>query len=153
MSITIQSANASSGGASMTLLATLTTTSGTTHSKTGIAAGYRQLYIEVDGVSFTASATLTAAVSSTNGGAYGTARNIAGPTGSGAGAVSGAATISNISSTIAASRFYVGNSLAASGTATVLSGVMDTDTAAVVDAIQFAGGTFDAGTIRIYGVK
>lgn len=137
----------------MTLLGTLTTTSGTTHSLANIPAGYRALYCEFDGVSFASSVTITLELSSTNGAAYGSAQTIATAPGSGADAVSGAVWIENISSTLAAgkvARAVLGH---AAGAQLGLSVTLGTNTAAVVDAIRFAGGTFDAGSIRVYGVK
>lgn len=144
----------SAGGASMTLLGTLTTTSGTTQSLTGIAAGYREIYCELDGVSFSASAALTLALSSTNGAAYGTTQTISNASGSAAAAFSGIVRISNVSSTVADTKTAVSVLATAAGAATsAFNVIIATNTAAVVDAIRFAGGTFDAGSIRIYGVK
>ena len=138
-----------SGG--MTLLGTLTTTSGTTQSVTSIAAGYRAIFCEVDGVSFTTATSLTIATSSTNGAAYGTAGTITGSLSSGSGSFIGAIRVYNVSSTsqsqVASSAMYSGGDKSVAVVPCV------TDTAAVVNAIQFAGGTFDAGTIRVYGVK
>lgn len=142
------------GGTSMTLLGTLTTTSGATQSLTGIAAGYRQLYCEVEGVSFTASTiTLTLALSSTNGAAYGTARNISVAFGGASTSGSGAITIFNVSSVVIDAKAASSVMATSAGAATGVDAVLATNTAAVVDAIQFSGGTFDAGTIRVYGVK
>lgn len=140
-------------GSSMTLLGTLTTTSGTTQSLTGIVGGYRELYCEVEGVSFNAAANLTVALSSTNGAAYGATINAGPSTASGAGALSGTIRIMNISSTVAAAKSVQSVLGLAAGGTTFSGGIAATDTAAVVDAIQFAGGTFDAGTIRVYGVR
>ena len=135
----------------MTLLGTLTTTSGTTQSVTSIAAGYRAIFCEVDGVSFTTATSLTIATSSTNGATYGTAGTITGSLSSGAGSFIGAIWVYNVSSTsqsqVASSAMYSG------GDKSVAVVPCITNTAAVVNAIQFAGGTFDAGTIRVYGVK
>ena len=135
----------------MTLLGTLTTTSGTTQSVTSIAAGYRAIFCEVDGVSFTTATSLTIATSSTNGAAYGTAGTITGSLSSGSGSFIGAIWVYNVSSTsqsqVASSAMYSGGDKSVAVVPCV------TNTAAVVNAIQFAGGTFDAGTIRVYGVK
>lgn len=146
-----------SGG--MTLLATLTTTSGTTQSATGLAAStYRKYYIEVDGVSFTTAVALTVAISGNNGSNYGTAVTISPALAAGTQTLNGAFEIGNINGT---SRFAstlisgsIQNSNGASGLAlaTLLLGKNNTGATGAVDAIQFAGGTFDAGEIRIYGV-
>ena len=139
---------------SMTLLGTLTTTSGTTHSITSIAAGYRYLWCEIDGVSFNSDISLTVATSSTNGAAYGTAGNVVSSAVLSARLIYGSVLIQNISSSVAAAKIASSNIIANDGTVYSLSAALTpTNTAAVVDAIQFAGGTFDAGTIRVYGVK
>lgn len=144
-----------SGG--MTLLGTLTTTSGTTQSLTGIASGYRQLYCEFDGVSFNSGAgAIQVALSSTNGAAYGTARTTSASIGVGADTLSGFIIIGNVSSTIADAKTAL-CAVAMNGAApTVFAASPPTNTAAVVDAVRFtssAGNAFDAGTIRVYGVK
>ena len=151
-------ATASSGG--MTLLGTLTTTSGATQSLTGIASGYRQLYCEFEGVVFGgATRFLRVALSSTNGAAYGTDVQCA-PTKTAAGDVhNGAITIHNVSSAVAAGKSFT--SAINNGRATVISSTnagVATNTAAVVDAIRFSADNFpfenfSAGTIRVYGVK
>lgn len=142
-------------GGGKVLLATLDgSTGGTTKSVTGIPSTYRELYIEVAGISFTAGATMTLAVSDDNGTAYGTARNITVALGAAGSVVYGTIRISNIQTT---DSYAVAHSVTATGptaTATVLAVVLDEagGTTAVINAIQFAGGTFDAGTIRVYGV-
>ena len=139
----------SSGG--MTLLGTLTTTSGTTQSLTSIAAGYRAIMCEVEGVSFTTTAALTIATSSTNGAAYGSAGTITGSLSSSAASFSGVIWIHNIGST--AQLQVASSAIQSGGDKSIGSVFCSANTAAVVNAIQFAGGTFDAGTIRVYGVK
>lgn len=155
MGVTVQqgyTASSSSGG--MTLLGTLTTTSGSTQSLTGIAAGYRQIYCEVDGVSGTSGgANLTIATSSTNGAAYGGTVTISAGLSGASATLNGAVTVYNVSSTIAAAKAtqaLIGESIAAAYVGTAA-----TNTAAVVDAIRFgiSSGSFDAGSIRVYGVK
>lgn len=143
----------SSGG--MTLLGTLTTTSGTTQSLTGIAAGYKQLYFEIEGVSQGSGSArqLTVALSSTNGAAYGTAQNI-GPNVDNVN--TGFGFVYNIGSAVAAAKSFSAAMSFAAGPSTTLSGVIATNTAAVVNAVRFAwsgSGSFNAGTIRVYGVK
>jgi len=145
---------ASSAIGGMTLLGTLTTTSGTTQSLTSIASGYRYLWCEIDGVSFTSNVSLTVATSSSNGAAYGTAGTIVSAVCNSSNPLYGSILIHNISSTIAAAKIASSNILDSAGTVFSVSAVASpTNTAAVVDAIRFAGGTFDAGTIRVYGVK
>ena len=148
---------ATPSASSMTLLGTLTTTSGTTQSLTSIAAGYYQLYIEIEGVSFVSgSSQITLALSSTNGAAYGTAQNIAPVIGTSGSAYQGYITVGMVSSTSQyqpANGYIVIGAPASAGSYSPTTTILQTNTAAVVNAIRFAGGTFDAGTIRIYGVK
>lgn len=150
----VSSAPAAGG---MTLLGTILTTSGTTKSLTGLPAGYQQLYLEFDGVSpNSSSVSLQMALSSTNGGAYGTAKTISATTSNASDVFSGFAIVGNIASAIAAAK----TALCAIGRngadPTVIAVAVPTNTAADVDAIQFswsAGASFDAGEIRVYGVK
>lgn len=138
----------------MTLLGTLTTTSGTTQSLTNIPAGYRQLYFELEGVSFTVSAALAVALSSTNGAAYTSAVTCSALTGSAAGAIAGSITITGVGSAVSNAKFLIPSTVATTPNTPYTTGAgMGTTTNAAVNAIQFSGGTFDAGTIRIYGVK
>lgn len=155
MGVTVQqgyTASSSSGG--MTLLGTLTTSSGSTQSLTSIPAGYRQLYCEVDGVSGTSGGSnLTVATSSTNGAAYGSAVTISAGLSAASASFNGSVTIHNVSSTLTAAKAVhalIGESIAA-----VFAGTAATNTAAVVNAIRFgiSSGSFDAGSIRVYGVK
>lgn len=146
-----------SGG--MTLLATLTTTSGTTHSATGLVpASYRKYYIEVDGVSFSASVALTVAISGNNGTNYGAAATISPASGGGAPTLSGWFEIGGINTPLQYGATLGAGSIQASGgtagivLSTVVLGKNSTGATGAVDAIQFAGSTFDAGAIRIYGV-
>lgn len=161
MGLTIQqglTVSSSGGGDSMTLLGTLTMTSGTTQSLTGIAAGYRKLYCEIDGVSGTQSnRSLTLATSSTNGAAYGTAVSISSTLTAASDVWNGWVEVGNISSTVAAGKTALGV-VAESGAALAapIAKSVPTNTAAVVDAVRFAmsaSGNFDAGAIRVYGVK
>jgi hypothetical protein len=149
-----------SGG--MTLLSTLTTTSGTTQSATGLAAStYRKYYIEIDGVSFTSNAALTVAISGDNGSNYGTAVTISAASTADAQTRDGAFEIGGINIPTRYGANFLGGSIqvsTASGTAgpvltAVILGKATTGATGAVDAIRFAGGTFDAGEIRIYGVK
>jgi hypothetical protein len=137
---------------SMTLLGTLTTTSGTTHPLTDIPSGYRYLWCEVDGVSFTTAVALTVATSSTNGAAYGAAGTVSVALTTAVKLFYGTVTVLNISSTVADAKIASGV-LFSDGADKSAVGACPTNTAAVVNAIRFAGGTFDEGTIRVYGVK
>lgn len=147
------------GGGGMTLISTLTTTSGTTHSVTSISSSYRSLYIEVEGVSASTFATLRLAVSNTNGSAYGGVISVSSNSADtierfGTFEVTGL----NIPRSSASGRgIYVRGQVYASGTATPLdiatTASPDSATAGRIDAIQFSlsAGSFDAGTIRVYG--
>jgi hypothetical protein len=136
----------------MTLLGTIATTSGLTKSLTNIPAGYRQLYLEFDEVGLQNNSTINLALSSTNGGAYGTAKAISASLG-GTDLMSGFVIIGNVSSVVAAAK----SALGVLGTASVTSVIgarVNTNTAADVDAIQIsASQNFDTGEIRIFGVK
>lgn len=142
---------------SITLITTLTTTSGTTQSVTsGILTTYRELYIEFESVSFTAGATLMLAVSGNAGTNYGTAQAVSGGTGAAAGELFGSIRISNIRSLLQFSPTGYFSSQRENSTST--GGFVGfpkhaTGGTSAVDAIQFSGGTFDAGTIRVYGVR
>ena len=96
------------------------------------------------------------ALSSTNGGAYGTAKSISVNSTNPSDVFSGFAIVGNIASAIAAAK----TALCAIGRngadPTVIVVAVPTNTAADVDAIQFSnssGASFDAGEIRVYGVK
>lgn len=144
----------------MTLLSTLTTTSGTTQSATGLAAStYKKYYIEVDGVSFSSSVALTVAISGDNGSNYGTAVTISPALGAGSQTLNGSFEIGGINipnrygATLISGSIQNNNGASGLALATLLLGKNATGATGAVDAIQFAGGTFDAGEIRIYGVK
>ena len=135
------------------LLSTLATTSGTTVSLTGIPTYIRALYCEIEGVSFTAAATLTIALSGDNGSSYGTAQNVAAVTASGAGLLGGSVWVDNIQSaqtyTIVRPSTIV---LSGPTVYTTAVGARTNGGNGPVNAIQFAGGTFDAGSIKVYGL-
>ena len=132
--------------ASLTLLATLTTTSGTTQSATGLATTYTNLVIAFSGVSnSTGSDQILIAASSNNGSAYGATSGTFAGTQPYSGAVSVFSANSN--STV----HFIGftNSLS-------VNNVLATTTAAPINALRFSwasGYTFNAGTIYIYGWK
>jgi len=142
-------------GGGVTLLGTLTTTSGTTQSLTGIG-GYKELYCEIEGVSGSSNGSLQVAVSSTNGAAYGSAAAIVSGSPVAGSALSGICRISSLASTSSSQIRPVMTTQAGSGyTAGVNVALLATNTAAAVDAVQFSmsAGNFDAGVIRVYGVK
>lgn len=141
-----------SGG--LTLLGTLTTTSGTTQSLTGIASGYNQFYIELDGVSANSTDILQMKLGSGST-SYGAAASL---TGSIAASVvsSGFIVVGNVSSTIAAAKGAQANVMKDGVVTSLVNVATPTGTAAVATAVQFlwsGGAAFDAGAIRIYGVK
>jgi hypothetical protein len=146
-------ATPSAGG--MTLLSTLTTTSGATASLTSIPAGYRSLYCEIDGVSCSGSGALRVATSSTNGAAYGSNGDASGTTAGNI--IEGVVEILNISSTRTSAKVARSSLRETTGPfdRSVANVACPSNTAAVVDAIQFSWstGNFDAGTIRVYGVR
>ena len=138
----------------MTLLTTLTTTSGTTQPLTAIAAGYRAFYCELEGVSFTAAATLTLAATTDNTN-WGTAVNVATVLTAAANVVSGVIWVYGVSESSATGKSVapLTNMDAAATMFTTIARIQNSGgTTGVFTGIRFAGGTFDAGTIRIYGV-
>lgn len=138
----------------MTLITTLTTTSGTTQSVTGISASYRELFIEIEGVSFTAAAVLNLALSSNNGVSYGTAIVIAATTGTGAGIIGGSVRVVGIRAIAAGSGIIPATIRDGAAVTYVVSDIGTYNSGnGPCDAIRFAGGTFDAGTIRVYGIQ
>jgi len=143
----------------MTLLGTLTTTSGTTQSITGIADGYRTLYCEIEGVSHNNNASgrmLQVALSINNGSSYGTARAITAIIGlPNTDVADGVVEVLGISTTNTAAKMLLPFTTATGGLFTTMVQISAT-ASGVIDAIQFSlssGASFDAGTIRVYGVK
>jgi len=144
------------GGEGMTLVGTLSTTSGTTQSLTGIAAGYKELVLELDGVSLIGTTdTLMLALSSTNGAAYGTAVAISGAITAGSNSWDGQVRVTNVSAAATGSKVAISLIRLSTGTPSLTMALPQTNTAAVVDAIRVStsgGAAFDAGSIRVYGV-
>ena len=140
--------------AGMELIGTLTTTSGSTQSLTGIAASYKHLAIVIDGVSHSHSsdAGMTIAFSSNNGSSYGTAQSLIGTTNSASNVWYGSGIIYRTGIT---GQNKVGNFGFVPTVGNGRSAVAETVITGVVDAIQFAvtGGAFDAGQILIYGMR
>ena len=147
---------ASGANTSMELLGTLTTTSGGSHAVTSIPAVYRRLYIEFDQVSFASDAYLLLALSSTNGAAYGTAVQ-ASPTCIAGENLGGYIDVGNIqSNTSNGKSIVIALATSVGGVASQLVQRPSTNTAAACNAIRFqnnAGAAFDAGTIRVWGVR
>jgi len=125
---------------SMTLLGTLTTTSGTTQTLGSLnLTNYRYLYIDINGVSFT-----TGVITMTLGGVA-----CASPT-TGA---SGPANTQKGIVLVDLDSGLVQWSAAGSAIANPSCGASVSSYNNASTSIQFAGGTFDAGTIKVYGVK
>jgi len=119
-----------------TLLGTLTTTSGTTQTLSGLTlTNYIKLYIVVSGVSFTGNS-----ITMTLGG-------VACSVSSGAGGA-GQTQDGTIDLDLTNGMFSFITNAGASG-----QGFGDTTYSTASTSIVFAGGTFDAGTIKVYGVK
>lgn len=143
-----------------TLLATHTTTSGTTHDVTFTAGDYNEIYCEFEGVSFTASATLAISFSSNGGSSYSSTGVSVGPaTGGAANTVTGICTVRGINQQVTTSGtdtqfcwVYPSSRANSTDFSTIGRGWVGTTTGPV-NGVRFQGGTFDAGTIRVYGVK
>lgn len=119
----------------MTLLGTLTTTSGTTQTLSGLTlTNYKRLYCVIDGVSWTASVSMTidGLVCTTSSGA---AANV----------IYGSVDVD------LATGVYVGLGYVQATSGNVFVGKTSYRTSST--SITFGGGTFDAGQIQVYGVK
>lgn len=145
----------STGG--MTLIGTLTTTSGTTQSLTSISSTYKSLMCVLKGVSMSGSFTLAVFLSTDNGSTYSGSINYIAPAAtSAASTVSGVVFIdlSGLSGVMKVIRPVTRESGA--GTTYLTSGV-DNAVTGIVNAIRFmhdgAGLSFDAGSIDVYGIK
>ena len=132
--------------ASLTLLATLTTTSGTTQSATGLPTTYTNLLILYENVgNSTGNNALLLAASTNNGSTYGATNSPS--VGSGI-PVFGSSIIYRANSSVLNRPATVGAGLA--GTTSLI----NTLSAAPINALQFSwitGYTFNSGTIYIYG--
>lgn len=146
--------NASTSASSLDLIGTLTTTSGSTQSLTGISSTYKHLAIVIDGVSHSHSsdAGMTIAFSSNNGSSYGTAQSLIGTTNSASNVWYGSGIIYRTGIT---GQNKVGNFGFVPTVGNGRSAIAETVITGVVNAIQFAvtGGAFDAGQILIYGMR
>lgn len=150
--------------AGRTLIATLTTTSGTAHAVTSISSVYRSLYIEVEGVSFTTNGGLQIAVSGDNGTNYGTAVTIGTTLANANDNWVGGATLYNLQ-TVLRNGATINSAILMADTATAV-GTLPINTIGLtknatggtspIDAIRFVGSggnTFNAGTIKVYGER
>jgi hypothetical protein len=137
----------------MTLVGTLTTTSGTTQSLTGIATTYKHLRAVLVGVSYAGASTnltLQIKLSSNNGGVYGAAFAVGGGANTNATLFHADVNIL-MAGTNPSTKVLSGNTKDGS-----INGLSDAVTTGLINAIQFAlsdGSAFDAGTIYIYGVN
>lgn len=145
---------APTGGADIDLLATLTTTSGTTQSVTGLPAS-EMFLIGIIGVSAGGSpsgSVLQVAVSSNGGSSYGSVRAIAAGLSAAASTVNGAVQIVGTGST----QNKMVSPLTIMGTTIYVTTSVETSVTGVIDALRFSwsgGESFDAGTIYIYGLS
>lgn len=138
---------ANSGG--MDLLATLTTTSGTTQTATGLPTTYTAFFIVVEGVNIGAQA-LTLNVSSDNGSTFDTAVPISNRVNLTNGPQATTIWLSGVGDTAPKSAL---SGWGLGGTDGGATGGGFFTKASPTNALRFAGGTFTAGTIKIYGVK
>lgn len=145
----------SAGG--MTLLGTITTTSGTTQPLTNIPSGYKSLRLLFRGVSASGTFGLTLALSSTNGGAYGAA--VAITTGTSINIARGVYGVIDIfgyteavTGKAISGALVTDNSVLSLGT--IPPGAL-TNTAAACNALRIGtdAGSLDAGSVEVYGVK
>jgi hypothetical protein len=136
----------------MTLLGTITTTSGTSQALTALTVtGYKALFLDVKGVGLSNTATLNLALGS-GATSYGAAAAISASTGANNRFVDGGIWVYGINQTTQkqiAEGVLLANTTAASTTAAVPTG-----TAAVVTAARFSvsTGALNAGSIDVYGV-
>lgn len=142
--------------AGMVSLGSLDMSSGSSVDLTGIPSGYRELYIEIEGISSSSAASLKLALSSTNGAAWGTSQTISQALSSAAAGFSGVIRISNIATTIAGGKAVL-SVLEETGSTAVTGKICSTNTAAIVNALRFtwSAGNFDGGSGlgRVWGVK
>lgn len=143
----------------MVLLATLPATSGTSLSYTGIPAGYREMYIEVDAVSLAGLNNLSVAVSGDGGATYGTAELITPNLVAAADTFNGSLALKNILipqrfapvSICAVTRSSDGAMI---GATTKMVGKAVSGGGSRVNAVQFqAASAFDGGEFRIFAFR
>lgn len=145
---TKQAIDALAEGGGLTLLGTLTTTSGSSQSFTGIPAGYKALKCVLRNISGTSTGSLRVALSSNNGASYGSSDNV-GPNQASGASFGGICEIWGVSE-VGKPKTVIG----VMGNVYCNGWVEETVTGAI-DAIRFTFslGSFDAGAIDIYGVK
>ncbi|MDP2358636.1 MAG: hypothetical protein Q8M31_21635 [Beijerinckiaceae bacterium] len=146
-----EAAELSTGG--MDLIGTLTTTSGTTHTLSSIAADYKEWLCVIEGVNLTSTAPLQVALS-LDGSTFSAAKTISDSlAGLGGAGFRGALRIHR-ANIVTTARAFVANIAAdpASDIGSTRAGLIATVSGAP-NAIRFSGGTFNAGAIYIYGVK
>lgn len=159
MGVTVQqgyTASSSSGGG-LTLIGTITTTSGTTQALTSIPNTYKSLRLVFKGVSASSSYGLTLALSSTNGAAYGAAAALttAGGTNS-ARSYYGTVDIDVYTAAVTgkiAKVALVQDTGGISGSTATLAVLTNTAAACVALRVGTDAGTLDAGTVEVYGVN
>lgn len=131
---------------SMTLLGTLTTTSGTTQTLSGLnLTGYKSLYVAVDNVSITS----TTSQITLNGVTVFITNNATQ-------SVHGVITIALLNGVFGSLYNSILTTGSASGSFSVTGGYSNGGKTTITNAttsLTVAGGTFDAGTITVYGVK
>lgn len=140
----------------MTLLSTLTTTSGTVANITGIDSSYRNLFIEVSGVSFTTAVPLQMSVTTNNGTNWGTAVTVSNTLPAVTDTITGHIDLKALQVTRnTATNGIVAQPALTANTLVFTTAVLLYPSTAngTINGVQFSGGTFDAGAIRIYGVK
>ena len=140
------------------LIGTLTTSSGTTQTLSSIAAGYRAFYIDVDGVSTSSTSVNLTVLLSVGGSSFGSSYQISASNGGSGGAVYGGVWIFAVGSSGVSFRQIVPYNSNAGGTATFSTATLTANAEAngALTALRFSwsgGNTFNAGTIRVYGIK
>lgn len=144
----------------MALIATFNPTTGNNVDLTsGILSTYRELVIEIEGLSGTLNGQFKLGISANAGSSFGTLVNISGSFPGGADAFSGYLRISGIQLSTLSTTFGVllsGSTSNTTGGDIVLSSVMKAATSGPINAVRInfnSAGTIDAGTIRFYGVS
>ncbi|MFA6134666.1 MAG: hypothetical protein WC869_11690 [Phycisphaerae bacterium] len=135
----------------MELLTTISTSSGSSQAYTDIPK-CRALFVVFSGVSSSGTATMQLAISDDNGSNYGTARDVGVPSVSSAVANHIQAWITGTGATATSKRIHAIGGLASGGNAAVNTEVESTRNG-VTNALRFSpsAGSFDAGTIYVYG--
>lgn len=145
---------ASSFANTFTSLGTVNTTSGTTQSITGLATTYKALFLVISGVSSGSSATLRVAFSSDNGGAYGTVRTLS-SSAVASDTITGSAWLYNTGNNGATKVVAPSTVTTASTPGVYFTVATEGVVTGLIDALRFSpsAGSFDAGSITVYGVS